>query len=134
MHAHAHACSHRDDKDLLSLLKIHANTANFSIKLSTLCLINKSNLCAYGYNLLVYERDARGCKFATGCKICTREQICTRVQISHMNTVSKRTNVPVQAHLTSVPMISIRQRSREPFIPSFTHFIKFIDQFLGHRQ
>ena len=41
-----------------------------------------------------------------------------RVQISHMNTVSKRTNVPVQAHLTSLPMISIRQRSREPFIPS----------------
>ena len=68
-----------------------------------------------------------GVKFAPGCKICTWEQICTRVQISHMNTVSKRTNVPVQAHLTSVPMISIRQRSREPFIPSFTHFIKFID-------
>ena len=48
--------------------------------------------------------------------------ICTRVQISHINTVSKRTNVSVQAHLTSVPMISIRQRSREPVIPSFTHF------------
>ena len=28
----------------------------------------KSNLGAYGHNLLAYERDARGCKFAPGCK------------------------------------------------------------------
>ena len=29
----------------------------------------KSNLGTYGHDLLVYERDARGCKFAPGCKV-----------------------------------------------------------------
>ena len=31
----------------------------------------KSNLGRYGHDLLAYERDARGCKFAPGCKLCT---------------------------------------------------------------
>ena len=48
--------------------------------------------------------------------------------------LSKRTNGSVHAHLTSGPMISARQRSMEPFIPSFTHLVKYINQFAGHRQ
>ena len=28
----------------------------------------KSNICIYGHNLLAYERNARGYKFAPGCK------------------------------------------------------------------
>ena len=28
-----------------------------------------SNICAYGHNLLAYERNARGCKFAPGVNL-----------------------------------------------------------------
>ena len=48
--------------------------------------------------------------------------------------VDQRTDGPVNAHLISWPMISIwcPQRSREPDIPSFTHLVKYINQFQGH--
>ena len=64
---------------LLSLHTFHHN--EFLLKTEYLVLNFKSNLGTYGHNLLAYERNARGCKFAPGW-----EQICTRVQIVHMNT------------------------------------------------
>ena len=51
------------------------------------------------------------------------------------DTIDQRTNGPVNAHLIFGPRISIynvRQRSREPHIPSFTHLVKYINQFPGH--
>ena len=51
----------------------HFNTTfqhnEFLLKTDYIVLNFKSNVGAYGHNLLAYELDVRGCKFVPGCKI-----------------------------------------------------------------
>ena len=47
-------------------------------------------LCAYGHNLLAFERNARWCKFTPGCKFATENDISEMHMLNGKCSVCRR--------------------------------------------